>query len=620
MKEFVVGTVHLENFKTFSGKHSFRFDEEPGLYFVMGENKDDPQLGANGTGKSTLLADALMWVFYDKTIRDTRPADAITSWAKGKARTEVSVDLKRGADKIIVTRTRRPNSLTIGVNDTQTRTIDQAELERTLGMNEDMFKRTIVLGQFGSLFLDMKPEAQSQMFTDALGLDIWLRAADEAGKDVKAQRRKVDVASSELDRANARITEALDSLTRAKDAAAGWADKHAEAVRVAKADLASHEDRLKKFKADAPAGGGKKAGPALDSLKDEIDGVRRALRTAGRDNADALAVFRGAEQKLKDERNNLARYEKAAEDRKCPDCGQTVSQKHLREKVDGIRELIKAAEGKLEEARENEEVRAKDVKRIEALVDEKEKLLRAAEDADRLRREWNTRLVAYQRNVEVADDKVVDLEKETNPHSDTIKQIEARVDDLEVEEKSAATTKAEEEELLEAANYWVDAFRDIRLKRLEEALSELEMVTTRYAESLGLEDWRIEFATERETKSGATSLGFSVSLYPPGESVPVRWASYCGGEVQRWQLAVAFALSEILLARAGLSPNMEVFDEPTRGLSPQGVATLIEQLRERALDQGKAIYLVDHHALDTGLFDGTLKVSKKNGTSTFKWQ
>lgn len=620
--ELTFGRMWLTNFKTFAGTHMFEFDAEAGLYFVAGINKDDPQLGANGAGKSTLLADSLMWVLFDKTIRDSRPADAVTPWDAGKVKTDVAVEINRSGVQYLVRRTRRPSGLFLAEGDERERTVDQGELERTFGLNEDMFKRTIVLGQFGSMFLDLKPEAQSQMFTDALGLDVWLRAADVAQKDVRTRERAADSARQALEAARTRLGDVKEDLSRAEGARDAWGGQHDAAVASAKGDVTAIEGELKALKKDPPPdpGKGKKSGPSADTLKDQVDADKRALRAATTASAEALASFRTAERLLKDAKAARDRYKDASYDKKCPECGQTVSAKHLRDKLAELEVGVRDALDAFDRAKSKDDELNTAANDADAKVTSSEDALREAEAAGSARREWNTKVTAKQGELERADDRLSDLEKEKNPHTQTVATLTQRHEDSKRALEDAEGKAGDEEQSLEAANFWVASFRDIRLKRLEDALRELEMTTTRYSEALGLEGWQIAFTTERETKSGSTTIGFNVFLYPPGQKEPVRWANYCGGEVQRWQLAVSFALSEILLSRAGLSPNIEVYDEPTRGLSPQGVSRLIEELRERALEQRKAIYLVDHHALDTGLFDGTLKVTRKDGASSFTWQ
>ena len=42
----------LWNFRSYRGKHTFKFPTVPGLYSFTGKNLDNERLGANGAGKS----------------------------------------------------------------------------------------------------------------------------------------------------------------------------------------------------------------------------------------------------------------------------------------------------------------------------------------------------------------------------------------------------------------------------------------------------------------------------------------------------------------------------------------------------------------------------------------
>jgi DNA repair exonuclease SbcCD ATPase subunit len=141
---------------------------------------------------------------------------------------------------------------------------------------------------------------------------------------------------------------------------------------------------------------------------------------------------------------------------------------------------------------------------------------------------------------------------------------------------------------------------------------ELEIASNNNAQALGLKDWEIKFSTERESKNGNMSAAFSVSLFPPGREEPIVWESYSGGESQRWQLATTLGLSEVLLSRSGLEPDIEFFDEPTEHLSDNGIYDLLECLKERARSLQRRIYMIDHRALDKGDFDGIITLVKDN--------
>jgi energy-coupling factor transporter ATP-binding protein EcfA2 len=90
----------------------------------------------------------------------------------------------------------------------------------------------------------------------------------------------------------------------------------------------------------------------------------------------------------------------------------------------------------------------------------------------------------------------------------------------------------------------------------------------------------------------------------------VRWEAWSGGEGQRLRLIGALALAEVLLAHAGLEPKIEILDEPTRHLSPEGVRDVAEYLILRSQDTGRKIFLVDHQLMDSSQFASTITIAK----------
>lgn len=61
--------------------------------------------------------------------------------------------------------------------------------------------------------------------------------------------------------------------------------------------------------------------------------------------------------------------------------------------------------------------------------------------------------------------------------------------------------------------------------------------------------------------------------------------------------------------------NIEVLDEPTRHLSNEGVQDLCEFLSARATSLERNVWLIDHMAFESGIFENVVTVVKsKNGS------
>lgn len=616
MSDLVFARLDISNFKTFTGQHTFKLNNPPGLYYITGTNKLAPELGANGVGKSTIW-DALTWVLWGRTGKDNRPADAIVPWS-GKGQPQVGLVFFRDGEARCLLRTRKPNSLRYWPNAGDAgdmgKEIAQEEVPKLLGMTEEMFRRTLVLHQNASLFLDLKPEEQARMFTEALSLDVWLRAVDVASAAATSAAQEADEAVQAL-RVNEAARQTLaEDLAEFTEQAAVFEQNQAERIRKGAAGVA----QLEKDLAKATAACSKKPALPDDSAVRALDEKRLAVKTAV---ATASRLVKDLTNELADAQDQLAEFNKPKP--KCPTCAQPMPSAVLAKSVNELHTTIAAIVSKKKKA-------TAEYNKIVGELEDLDAQVGAARKANQdTRATYESRLNAYEADVR----KVVSIQgeknrwlkqlqevrAEKNNAAEQVKRLKARRTALRDESVTLKETEDAARIKAEHAKFWQNGFREIRLSIIDQVLLELEMATSRHVAMLGLNDWGIKFETERETKKGTVSTSFNVMLYPPGKDEPVKWESYSGGESQRWQLAVAFALSEVLLARTGIKPNMEVLDEPTRGLSAAGVGDLLEHLRDRAGELGRAIYFVDHHSLDKGAFDKTLLVTNTKKGSSFGW-
>jgi len=159
-------------------------------------------------------------------------------------------------------------------------------------------------------------------------------------------------------------------------------------------------------------------------------------------------------------------------------------------------------------------------------------------------------------------------------------------------------------------SYWVRGFKEVRLGLIGEALIELEVEANSGVEALGLRGWELRFQVDRENKGGGVQRGFSVGVKSPLSVGIVPWEAWSGGEAQRLRIAAQMGVSDLARSRTGVDIPLEVWDEPTAGLSPGGVDDLLEALRARAIAEGREIWVVDHRTHAFGGFDGGATIIK----------
>lgn len=600
--------VTLENFGPFVGRHKFNLSRDGTLTFVKGRNLAEPRLGPNGAGKSKLL-NSIVWCLYGKTTDDLLTPD-IRPWLS-KDRTAVTVTLTSwdGSEGLhhTITRTAAPNALTL-----DGKRCSQDDIENLVGMPLSVFRLAPFLGQGQPLFHDLPNDKKLQFLVEVLGLHRWDEYSDRAKAKTVGLSSKLDYTSGEIKASLVRVEELKVQVARQKEEVDRWEEERIVQVEAAQkklGDLNKHVNKLE--------GTYSKVSSLLDEvqLKLKLDQVsmRKLTEEAHKADIEYRNVMSRRAQIEQEHGRAQAQLTMLKRNRMCPTCGQQIKREsRYLENVEAIEDQIhkysKELGSKTKDAAKADADRAK--ARTEAF---EQTLGKLAAEADQLtgeeilqRRELDTA------KVELAHAKRVCEEFATgaNPHR-------PRFAELRTAAKKASDEAAELQEQYEAleiqlerTRYWVRGFKDVRLHVLEEALSELEFATNSMLDAIGLVGWEVRYAVERETKAGTIARGLMTTVLSPQQKGDVKWKSYSGGEGQRLRIAGALALSEVLLARAGVSCNLEVLDEPSQHMSSEGVSDLCEFLASRARMLKKSIYLIDHMAIESIYFDSTVVVEK----------
>jgi DNA repair exonuclease SbcCD ATPase subunit len=114
--------IKVRNFKSFVGTQEFDFQKVNGLIFVNGKNYVDDTIGSNGSGKSSLFSDAILWGFFGKTASGLKSTN-VKNWSSNDT-SSVVIEF----DNHVLERTYKPNALKL-----DDKIITQEELENLLG-------------------------------------------------------------------------------------------------------------------------------------------------------------------------------------------------------------------------------------------------------------------------------------------------------------------------------------------------------------------------------------------------------------------------------------------------------------------------------------------------------
>jgi DNA repair exonuclease SbcCD ATPase subunit len=590
----------VTNFRAVKGTVELIFDQPPGLYFIAGRNELYPRLGANDAAKSTLFCEALSWLLQARTSRSNRPGADIVNWYADGSSAGVTGWFILDGNIHQLERYRNPSRLTL-----DGRTVEQRDIDQLLPLSDTALRRTILIDQFGTMFMGLRPEEKSRIFSETLDLDKWVKAADRASHKVTDIERAITRLEQELAVTQGTLAEVTDQREAAIKREERFEVDRVAMVTTLKSDVRNATTRRDKTEVILNKARDAFAKFSGDNLR-ELNDYRLTERNLIRDIGSANQRIGHNTIVIEQLQTDLATY--ATANGVCPECGQEVTDEHIAEKAAAVRKKIKDAKAGIAGDTEDAKEFAEELRAVQLMVIQLEEGMAGYQKAQNEVSQAAGQSIHDTREMHRVKNLLVEAVKQVNPFTEQCDKLDARMQELKTARNQHRTELRRARQEVEIYGFWQNGFREIRLDQIDTTLMELELAANRHSESLGLDNWEIQFATERETQSGTLSHKFTVFLFPPGQDKPVDWENYAGGVSQRWQLAVTSALSEILLSRAGMDTDFEILDEPTTHLSQEGIEDLIECLKTRARELNRRIFLIDHHALPLGSFDGNITV------------
>jgi DNA repair exonuclease SbcCD ATPase subunit len=595
MKRLELNALTIEGFRSFAGSATIEFGEPGGLRMLFGKNEVEPRLGGNGAGKSTMW-DALCWCLFGFSARNLRASD-LMNWSR-KQNPHVIANLLINDAPFAVERFGSPNRLLLDGEP-----VEQDKLEReVLGISRARFMHSVLFGQMVRLFIDLSVPERGALLDEVLDLGLWLRASDAANarhRGMTAEMQTIEKALA-FSRGKLEGLENEDTIRAREDA---WTAEHDAVIeaaikRVEEAELSLTSNKIVLQR--TPLG----EEPAADVLK--LEQRRSKANTILQGLREKYAVTIADSKRLKAERDFLADHPD-----RCPTCSQPISEDFAAPRVHEYDERI------VKIAMEQTSLFA-DAKLADGVIADLQTHL------DNERRKQQEAHVAYAR-AEAAfksQQHVVDLAVEaaereasvTNPHTALRDSVRAQRSALQREIGAQRLKLGGIKEQLASLDYWRQGFKRVRLFQTKQSLDLLRLEVANAAQSLGLLGWTIDFATEVETKSGSMKQGVQIVVTSPQASGS--WEVWSGGEGQRIRLAVAIGLASLIQRMAGVFYTFEIWDEPSAWLSPEGITDLLDCLAQRAQITGKTVWVVDHRALDVGMFSQVWQITKTNTGSS----
>lgn len=612
-------TLRIERFGSFVEPQVFTFPDGPGLYFMQGRNEAEPKLGSNGSGKSTVWK-ALTWCLFGKDPRGLKAGD-VANWETPKGAVVSFEFTDDEGYRFTAVRTHSPNSWKLYYGEPNKG--DEVDLTKgDTGVLADMLRleyetwlMTVLMAQGEPYFLDLRADAKAAVFSEVMGLDRWLDRSVYAAEELSSEDKLVGRLERDIAHYDGQL--ATTSGDEYNELRAGWveqrnhrldelAEMHAQGVVVAKAlhdtldlaELATDEMRDRVVQQQS----------FIDKKMEKLEEYTAAYQRRAEEHATIQERLRAMAEQL--DRLKGAKV--------CPLCGTAGHMANVRADLKASGQALDSEAVLVAKAlaRTSEDV---SIMRdgVQKAQNDAQKALREVDAAQRALSSARTAYEAQERKLDDLEDEAERVGKDVNPY-DTLaadaarhrRQLEVERAEVEGWHSSAAVRCAQ-------LGFWVRGFKDVRLQLIAEALDHYAIEANSCAQALGLSGWELIFEVDRETKSGSIKSGFNVFVKSPHNDRQVPWEAWSGGEAQRLRLAAQLGLSNLIRATTGADVALEVWDEPTEGMSDAGIADLLDALADRAKTERRQIWVVDHRVLGYAGWDGVVTVVKGKKGSRF---
>lgn len=609
-------SIELTKFGSFNETSIFPLPNRPGLYHLQGINQVDSRLVGNGTGKSTIWK-GLFWNLFGHTPDGLKAGD-VCHWDAEKG-ARVALNFQELDQPIIwmMDRQWKPNQWLLrhaAEFITDEEPVDLAKgfpnwLKDSLPTSPAVFLSSILMAQEAPTFLDLKPEEQASLFGEILDLDHWLKLSQAASAKASDQDRLNRSMESSLARLEGAFQEQPDYRTQI--------DNWEEAQNRKLDEVSKHHtqlvNELKRVKAETiNEAEYSSLYEQRHSLDDQLVEYRKELKDA----ISRGGVLKERIRSLLDQIDESEKYLHDFSKGYCPTCGADVDvEEYKREATKKAHALNDEADRCHDEARKLDKLidRLNDLEETAMKqLDQVEESIRRAESASR---EKDRRITDLNHRLDQLENEHEDLRTEPNPWLKAQEEAAGRARSTQDAIFKARQGLDRGYELFSLYSFWIRGFKEVRLFAISEALHELEIEVNGALIELGLPGWEIRFDVDRENKKGQVQRGFTVSIKSPHTERPVPWRAWSGGEKQRLRIAAGMGLANLIRSRTEKMIALEVWDEPTKGLSLQGVHDLMTALARRASVEQRVIIVVDHTAPDFGDFAGRATVIKdKDGS------
>lgn len=584
MSKFNISKIEIENFRSIQTKVVLEI--KPGLFSIEGINMDEPS-STNGAGKSTLIS-ALYWCLTGNTLTNEVLADEVINAKVGKnCKVVVHIDSDQGIIK--VTRTRKDSELgnnlllEIDGQDLSCHKIadTQSRINQLLKIPFELLHSTIMMTyDIRSAFSELSPQQRVQVLESIRDYSIWDKVREEANKDIKLYNKEIQENKLKVSNLTGSLSTYKSMLEKEKSISVSLVNNF---------DLNKLNATNSQFLTDKNT-----LNQEIEKLQEEVKVLENkqfpdtsSLQKELAEIIDSANSLKLANQKINFEIDNANKeilvIEKWFRDDKCPTCGKPLD-------------------------RDSASIQSKNIEKekLNTLIITKQKEIETNEIAIKNKRqEWSNKNSTFQN---LDKDKVENLNaiKAVNQNivnkKAELSKIEKNIFEIET------SLKNHENELIKN-NKTITEYID-KISTLEKEIEETDKIIKDFEFKRQLSDYFYKLLGSKgelrpyllnkdieclnlfmqryiskffdNTEVTLKLNGASIEILIDSKGIKKSVSSLSGGEKKRLNLAIQFALYDLLKMTAQISFNILWLDEIEAQLDTLGIQQLINIIDDKS--------------------------------------
>lgn len=601
--------IEVQNFKSIGEMISFDYREFKGLNFVYGKNLDMPN-AKNGSGKTNLLIDALMFALFGKTLKNTNNkyipnrfvSEKLKPYAKLYFRSNGQLYSSETYGRVVggVMSTIGMELLKLDDDYNVIEDLTQSSVNKTkqyiqnnlLGCTFNVFKSSVIISSsdfinfYEGLNKDQKRKYIENIFNlDCFGEMFHLIKIDinETKKEISSTKNEILNYASSLEDLNKKFLEYDEKIT-------SGIDELKEKILAKFKELKSLEERLSKITYD-DGNSVKELKKQKQIISDEIDDL-----TSKKNKLEKVNIRKNAEiNNINATIDDLKEISSGL----CEKCVKIMNERYNYEEKQ--KEIISA-----QELIKDNEIKILDIKN---LIEEKTKSL--YEFRDRIE---ESRIIESEQNkLNIS----IDYTKRE------IKNLKASYEDIkersnnpfeELINKTKETLKSLKGRLIEFNKNTMhleilrDACSENGVKRfiIKDIIKLLNSLIQKYLNEIGC-DFLVYFDE---------AMDFTF-LTQSGEC---EFSNFSAGEKQRIQISTMLAFRDLIL-NGKLHSNIFAIDEMLdMNVDSICIENVMKILKRKSIESNQNIFIISHRselAEDETIWNNIIKITKEHGCSTY---